>query len=271
MRRSTGIAVAAHTALLAFSFGWQVPYRQLEPLVADENRLLLLPGFGEVAAPGTTVAVVDSVLGELAEADAESEAGLDDGPVVNAADIGDRWEALGARLRGRGAPLPILAEPQLAVPVEEEEQPEVVAEAEDGATDEGDPSIGGEARATELAELPEPDSLSLDRLSALRPELAFMTASAWVLIRNQAEVEAFLKRSYRSGRLDPDATGSVSVTLWINRRGSVEWAEVSQSSGRNDLDEFTLALFNEVAAFRAARERGVYISRSVTFSVNYPW
>jgi TonB family protein len=133
------------------------------------------------------------------------------------------------------------------------------------------PSIGGEARTIDLAELPEPDSLDLSRLAALRPELAFMTASAWVLIRNQAEVEAFLKRSYSSGRLAPDASGSVSVTLWIDRRGSVEWAEVSKSSGRNDLDEFTLALFNEVAAFRAAREQGVYVSRSVTFSVNYPW
>jgi len=98
-----------------------------------------------------------------------------------------------------------------------------------------------------------------------------MTASAWVLIRNQTEVEAFLRRSSLSGRIDPAASGSVSVTLWIDRRGSVEWAEISQSSGRNDLDEFTLALFNEVAAFRAARERGVYVSRSVTFSVNYPW
>jgi TonB family protein len=92
-----------------------------------------------------------------------------------------------------------------------------------------------------------------------------------VLIRNQAEVEAYLRRSYREGLLDEGAAGSVSITLWIDRRGSVEWAEISKSSGRSDLDEFTLALFNEVADFRAARERGLYISRSVTFSVNYPW
>jgi TonB family protein len=164
----------------------------------------------------------------------------------------------------------MLSEPEIAPP---EEDVERVVEADEGpATDEeGAPSIDGDARTIGLAELPEPDSLSFDRLSALRPELAFMTASAWVLLRNQTEVEAFLRRGYRSGRLDPDAAGSVSVTLWIDRRGSVEWAEVSQSSGRNDLDEFTLALFNEVAAFRAAREQGVYVSRSVTFSVNYPW
>lgn len=271
LRRSTALAVAAHAALLAFSFSWRISYLPLELLEGDPDRLLLLPGFGETAIPGTTVAMQDSVPGELTEIEAESEAGLTEGPVVTATDLGDTWEALGQRLRGRGAPLPTLAEPEVASP--EEEVPEEVAEADDatGAQDEGPPSIGGDARTTELAELPEPDSLSLDRLSALRPELAFMTASAWVLIRNQAEVEAFLRRSYSNGRLDRDATGSVSVTLWIDRRGSVEWAEVSQSSGRNDLDEFTLALFNEVAAFRAAREQGVYVSRSVTFSVNYPW
>ena len=270
LRRSTALAVGAHIALLAISFNWHVSYRPLEPLDADENRLLFLPGFGDAAAQGGSTLVQDSLPGELTEVEAESEAGLIEGPVVQAADLGDRWDALGERLRGRGAPLPSLAEPEIEPP---EEVVEVVAEADDGtdSDDEGAPSIGGDARTIDLAELPEPDSLSLDRLSALRPELAFMTASAWVLIRNQAEVEAFLRRSSRSGRLDPDASGSVSVTLWIDRRGSVEWAEVSESSGRSDLDEFTLALFNEVATFRAAREQGVYVSRSVTFSVNYPW
>jgi len=270
LRRSTALAVGAHVVLLALSFSWHIAYEPLEPLESDENRLLLLPGFGETSTPGTTVASLDSVPGELTEVEATSEAGLDEGPVVEAATIGDRWEALGERLRGRGAPLPTLAEPQIA-PLEEEVEEVVEAEESTPTDQEGAPSIGGDARTIDLAELPEPDSLSLDRLSALRPELAFMTASAWVLIRNQAEIEAFLRRSLTNGRLDPEAAGSVSVTLWIDRRGSVEWAEVSESSGRNDLDEFTLALFNEVAAFRAAREQGVYVSRSVTFSVNYPW
>ncbi|HUF76641.1 MAG TPA: TonB family protein [Longimicrobiales bacterium] len=269
LRRSTAFAVAAHVALLAFSFTWHVSYQPLESIALEESRLLLLPGFGEAPEPGTTLAVADSLPGEPTEVEAESEAGLEEGPEVDAARLGDRWEALGARLRGRGAPLPTLAEPMIA---SEEDVDEVVEQPDDGASPaEGAPSIGGDARTTELAELPEPDSLSFDRLSALRPELAFMTASAWVLIRNQADVESFLRRSYRNGRLDPDAAGSVSVTLWIDRRGSVEWAEVSASSGRTDLDEFTLALFNEVASFRAAREQGVYVSRSVTFSVNYPW
>jgi TonB family protein len=51
----------------------------------------------------------------------------------------------------------------------------------------------------------------------------------------------------------------------------VAWAEISKSSGREDLDELALALFNEVADFRPAREEGVSVSRSVTFALNFPW
>jgi TonB family protein len=61
------------------------------------------------------------------------------------------------------------------------------------------------------------------------------------------------------------------VTLWIDERGSVEWAEVSQSSGDRELDEFALSVFNEVAVFRPAREEGVRVSRSVSFALNFPW
>jgi TonB family protein len=269
LRRATAFAFVAHVALLALSFTLRVSYQPLETLTLDQTALLLLPGFGEALQPSTIVAAGDSLTGEPVEVEAEAEAGLDGGPEVDATMLGDRWEAIGARLRGRGAPLPALAELRAAP---EERPDEIDEEASEGAgPEDGAPAIGGRARTTELAELPEPDSLNLDRLSALRPELAFMTASAWVLIRNQTEVETFLRRSYGNGRLDPDASGSVSVTLWIDRRGSVEWAEVTESSGRQDLDEFTLALFNEVASFRAAREQGVYVSRSVTFSVNYPW
>ena len=102
-------------------------------------------------------------------------------------------------------------------------------------------------------------------------QLALLAPEVWVLVRNPTEVEAFLRRSYRRGTLDPSATGSVSVTLWIDERGSVEFAEISKSSGRPTLDEFALALFNEVVVFRPAREYGVSVSRSVTFSVDFPW
>lgn len=259
------LAVAAHAALMLLSFGWQLAYQPLDDDAMEASRLLALPGFGDVAAPGSGLSAPAPPSGELDAT--ETDPGTIDGPAVSEASFAEVWDALGDRLRGRGAPVPSLAEPEDVV----DEQEAALALEGSADSERGAPTIDGNASTIDLAELPEPDSLSLDRLSALRPELAFMTASAWVLIRNQPEVEAFLRRSSLSGRIDPAASGSVSVTLWIDRRGSVEWAEISQSSGRNDLDEFTLALFNEVAAFRAAREQGVYVSRSVTFSVNYPW
>jgi TonB family protein len=153
----------------------------------------------------------------------------------------------------------------------EEPGPGTVEEVVPEPVEAVEPTIDTDVTTVELADLPADESLDLGRLSGLRPELAFMTASAWVLIRNQEEVEAYLRRTYREGRLDPAVRGTVSVTLWIDQRGAVEWAEVSQSSGRTDLDEVALALFNEVADFRAARDRGQTVSRSVTFSLNFPW
>jgi TonB family protein len=95
--------------------------------------------------------------------------------------------------------------------------------------------------------------------------------ASWVLVRNPDEVDEFMSRVYSRGELEPQAKGSVDVTLWIDERGSVEWAEIAASSGRTDMDEIALALFNEVARFRPAREEGVSISRSVIFTVNFPW
>jgi TonB family protein len=98
-----------------------------------------------------------------------------------------------------------------------------------------------------------------------------MIPSMWILLRNPTQVENFLRRSYGRWTLDPDEPGSVTVTVWIDTRGSVEWAEVSRSSGRPNLDEAALALFNEVAAFRPARHEGVSISGSATFALLFPW
>ena len=105
----------------------------------------------------------------------------------------------------------------------------------------------------------------------MRPELVLSDLSAWVLLRNPTEVEMFIRRIYRRGELDRSANGTVSVALWIDKRGSVEWAEISRSSGRSDVDQVALALFSEVVAFRAARVGGVPVSRSVIFSVRFPW
>jgi TonB family protein len=64
---------------------------------------------------------------------------------------------------------------------------------------------------------------------------------------------------------------AASVAIWIDERGSVEWAEINQSSGRTDLDELALQLFSEVVAFHPARDQGVRVPISAIFWVNFPW
>ena len=263
---SSIISVAIHTALFVSLPAMQLGLGTDDALEEEETIVVLLPAAeGEALASGELVTSDDpSVLGDE-DPQGTSLVGVEVPVVSLDGDMGTAFEALGDRLRRGTMRVPALAVPEVV------DDPETAGVEEDADTGGDDLEIGADASTADLAELPEPDSLRLDRLSALQPELAFMTASAWVLIRNQSEVEAYLRRSYREGLLDESATGSVSVTLWIDRRGSVEWAEISKSSGRTDLDEFTLELFNEVAMFRAARERGLYTSRSVTFSVNYPW
>jgi TonB family protein len=275
---SAGISVALHITLLVvlpawrFGVGFEVPLDPEEvggggivyvmPVLPDEIAEIEMGGELVSADPLGDESGTASVAGTMA--------GAAQGAVVTDADYGSLFERLGQRMRRGRSILPTLAVPadvgEPVAPSPGDVEPEPMEPVEVEA-----PTIETDVTTVELADLPASDSLALGRLSGLRPELAFMTASAWVLIRNQEEVEAYLRRTYREGRLDPAVRGTVSVTLWIDQQGSVEWAEVSQSSGRTDLDEVALALFNEVADFRAARDRGQTVSRSVTFSLNFPW
>lgn len=258
---STVVAVAIHAAVLALT-AWEVLHAAPEPALFEGRSLVLLPPAAEAASAGGVAAPAIPTFQEDEDEFELPEPSPDDGTGTDA-DLGDLWENLNRRLGDRTALVPTISEP--------------TSEAEDRALDDEsadseDLDIGGQATTlTELSILPESDSLALGRLAELEPELALMTPSTWVLIRNPIEVEAYMRRSVSWGRLDPSAKGSVSVTLWIDERGSVEWAEISESSGRQDLDEFALALFNEVAVFRPAREEGVRVSRSVSFAVNFPW
>lgn len=115
----------------------------------------------------------------------------------------------------------------------------------------------------------ETKTLDLERLAGLRPEVILPGTSAWLLIRNPERVEEFMR--IIAQRLDSEAEGWVDVAVWIDKRGSVEWSEITRSSGRQEMDEVALALFNEVTIFKPARDRGVWVSRSVIFSVAFPW
>jgi TonB family protein len=214
------------------------------------------------AAPGAPVGVVpDSIPVELG-----LETGTD-GSAMVATSLDADVDMFRERLMGGLAPVPTLVEqPGLR------ETP-----SDDGGNSSGEPSRGIPERDLSTADFPGSgdllgtDPMDLDRLSAVRPELVLTLPSAWVLIRNPLEVEQFIQRSYRSGDLSRGADGSVSVALWIDESGSVEWAEISESSGQADLDRIALALFSEIAAFRPARDEGVPVPRSVIFSVRFPW
>jgi TonB family protein len=273
---SAGVSFAIHAILLVFLPGWRLGVGLVDPLDPLEagggGIIYVMPVLSEdapEAEAGGELVSADPLGEEQGTASvAGTTAGRTEGPVVTDADYGSLFERLGERMRRGRSILPTLAVPTVAI--EPAPTPGTVDDPPEPA-EMDEPVIDTDVTTVELADLPASDSIDLGRLTGLRPELAFMTASAWVLIRNQEEVEAYLRRTYREGYLDPAVSGTVSVTLWIDQQGTVEWAEVSQSSGRTDLDEFALALFNEVADFRAARDRGQTVSRSVTFSLNFPW
>ena len=129
----------------------------------------------------------------------------------------------------------------------------------------GDPTATDGRALDELSAL----DLALERLAGFSPEVALEATSNWVLIRNPREVEAFMGRHSIERVSSLGAEGAVAVALWIDQRGSVQWAEVIQSSGRADLDELALELFNDVVHFRPARLAGVLMPMSAIFSVNF--
>jgi TonB family protein len=116
--------------------------------------------------------------------------------------------------------------------------------------------------------------LALERLAGFSPEVALESASSWVLIRNPRDVERFMGQHSIRRLAAVDETSdenAVAVALWIDARGSVEWAEIIQSSGREDLDQLALQLFNDIVRFRPARLAGVLTPMSAIFSVNFSW
>lgn len=116
--------------------------------------------------------------------------------------------------------------------------------------------------------------LILDRLSAVTPEVAPLVAEVgWPAIRNPTVITRFLSGQFNELFRAAGAAGQVSVAMWINERGAVEWARVSESSGDQRLDDIALVLFEEVVAFSPARSRGRGVPVQVTISVPFtlPW
>ena len=262
---STVGAVAFHAALLGWA-GFHFALPTLDSTPSQGQLMLLPPSFAQGSGIEGMSAPIALPEDEAPEADPAVNGGLD-GVEVGGTGDGDEtmdlWSAAAERLGYRGLFRPEVVEL-------EPEQPAETVEARSDSL-----SVAGLDSLDVLAELAHSDSLDLaldlDRLTALRPELAVMIPSLWILLRNPFAVENFLQRSYLRWPLDRNEPASVAVSVWIDTRGSVEWAEITTSSGQSALDEAALALFNEVVVFRPARHEGVSVSGSATFALLFPW
>lgn len=263
---STMAAVAVHAAVFAFSPGWDDSDRWLDPdleLLGSTWMVLYAPPVDAGDAAGGGFAT--PFLALLEEADSIPAEEVDPGASFRGSRLAQTGfsERLRERLAGRLGPVPTLVQFSSASgPPGPGDDPADTREEEELQTLD-DPST------EDLALLLETTPLDLSRLSAVRPQIVLSGTSAWILIRNPNEVDLFMSRV--DSRMDSEAEGLVDVAVWIDEWGSVEWAEVSRSSGRQEMDEVALVLFNEVASFRPARARGVRVSMSVIFSVPFPW
>ena len=275
---STMVAVAAHAAAFAFSPGWDPLDSWLEPdleLLETGSAWILLD-----AAPssggGGGMAVASPA--SLQEPDS-LPAGLDAGIRIGGSELAALAFSGGLRERllGRGRPVPTIVEPE-----REPAPTSAPLSLEDDAPDTAEPDTQEEEGEGEEVRVIVPNpimadpsfrletgTLNLSRLAGTNPQLLMPGTSAWLLIRNPAKVEQFMRVT--AFVQDSDAPGQVDVAVWIDTRGSVEWSEITRSSGHEEMDEAALALFNEVASFQPARDQGVHVSMSVIFSVSFPW
>ena len=259
---STMFAVAAHAAAVAFWPAWDPSDDWLE----SDLELLGTAWIALYAPPSTGAGLggAPPALALLVEPDSlpsEAEVGMADGETALALVGGS--QRLRDRLASLGGPVPTIV--QFNAP----SGPPGIGNDPGDSRESIEDEEAVDPEAEDLALLPEASPLDLSRLSALRPEIVLPGTSAWILIRNPEEVVRYMG-GITSGE-DSEAEGQVDVAVWIDEWGSVEWAELTRSSGREDIDELALALFNEVASFSPARDQGVRVSISAIFTVLIPW
>ena len=262
---STVFAVAVHAAAFAFWPGWDAS----DFLLESDQELLGTAWIALYAPPssggGGGMAVPSLAL--LADQDSLPAEEVDGGAIVGGSQLGlsSLPERLRERLAGRNGPVPTIVQFGPATgPRGIGDDPADTRELDDeAALTIEDPT------PEDVALLLETRPMDLSRLSSVRPQIVLPGTSAWILIRNPAEVDRFMKRV--PSELASQSESLVDVAVWIDEWGSVEWAEISRSSGHQEIDEIALALFNEVASFRPARDQGVRVSMSAIFSVPFPW
>ena len=261
-------AVAAHAAAFGFWPGWDSldPSLDLDPDGTEIGWISLYSMPSSAGGGGTTMASLT-----LLEDPDSLPAGVDAGIGVGSSELALLMASRGLRERllGRGGPVPTIVEPDPAsAPLGSGDDSADTREGREGEG-EGVRVIVEDPMIADLARSLQARTLDLSRLSGLRPGLVLPGTSVWLLVRNPGAVEDFMRSKAR--QMDNVVPGEVDVTVWIDERGSVEWSEITRSSGRQEMDEVALALFNEVVSFRPARDQGVRVSLSVIFSVAFPW
>lgn len=271
-------AVLLHATLFLLRPSWALPRLEFADVPGAAGAdALVATGF---APNGGTRAGVDPALG------APSDSARDDGPreTIGEGSTGNDGEAgdgaSAGSLRDRLADLdgPSLAgadpggearlEPPDRSPAEPESEP-APSRAPPGST--SALTIGGRAAAAGMTDRREDDETSLERLRALDPEVVRGLGSSEVLLRNPGEVVRFKERMVRRHPEVGTTEAWVSVAIWVDDEGSVQWAEISDSSGREVLDEVALTLFAEVVSFRPALEDGDRVPKSMLFYLLFPW
>ena len=252
---STMLAVAVHAAAFAFWPTWDVSDSLLDPDLEFQGTAWMVL----YAPPSSGGGVAAPSLALLAESDSLPIEDGDARGIVGGSELTRVGGSarLKERLAGRSSPLPTVVQFSPAT------GPLGVADDPADTRDEM-PTVD-----EDLAVMIEANPLDLSRLAGVRPQITLPGTSAWILIRNPSEVVRFMTGVAYSG--GSEAEGLVDVAVWIDEWGSVEWAEISRSSGHQEIDEIALALFNEVASFRPARDQGIRVSMSVIFSVPFPW
>lgn len=266
LHRSILASVLLHVAVIV---GW--PELTLPTLAAGDvagSGHLQLVSLGSAFAPGPARPAAPSWVEDAAD---ETEDEFDDG---RAADDGERagggdtapegWEGVNADLWRLAGVAPRFVDP--VTPVEDDGADDATtAEASsDGEAAEGLVIRRGSAEF-EYQRLSDEEMLSLERLSSLRPELVLVSPSSWLVLRNPREVGAFMRERFEDVGAEGHMSGSLSVSLWVDERGSVEWAEINRSSGHDPIDASAIELFRNVVAFRPAREEGMRVPVAAIF------
>lgn len=267
------VAVVVHAGVFVLWPDWEVSPRHLEDLrrpgTVEWISAADLAASGGAGGPeAVPVAESSDSLSEEDEASTAS-GGNDETWVAGQGASDSLTRALRDRLLGADGPTPTVAEP----PTPAVTEPDLESVTQEAAEGEGSSTttIGGRAATADVSDVPGEGAPDLGRLDSLRPELAFGLGSSSVLLRNPREVVNFMRTASRQRREVGSTRAWMSVTIWVDETGSVEWAEVSESTGREVLDEVGLALFRDVVAFLPAREEGVRVPKSMVFQIWFPW